>query len=264
MTNIEFVDRVKAIAATNPTYRTGGDGSDGTCDCIGLVMGAMGKKYPMHSTNYFARFELAELRPLRDGSDLYPGELVFKARNENNPQYDLHARYKKGGRYFASTLLDYYHVGVVTGIWPLEITHCTSTGDINGIARDTSIDGWTHAGEVSGLDYEEETEDKTIMSVQMKVYAENGKPVNLRQRPSTASPKTGEISVGSVVNVTEQADGWATIRLDGTNHYMMSKFLSPVDTADAEPQETTGRTVTITLPESTAQALMEALKEAGL
>jgi hypothetical protein len=32
---------VEEIVAKAPTYRLGGDGSDGTCDCVGLLMGAM-------------------------------------------------------------------------------------------------------------------------------------------------------------------------------------------------------------------------------
>lgn len=258
MTNTEFVERVKAIADTDPTYRKGGDGSDGTCDCIGLVMGALGREYPMHSTNYFSRYELEELREITDGSDLYLGDLVFKARHESNPRYDLNARYKAGGRYHTGDLLDYYHVGVVTGIWPLEITHCTSTQNVNGIARDTTIDGWTHAGVVAGLDYDEETEDEASMT--MQVYAENGKPVNLRQRPDVNSPKVGEVAVGMEVEVVEQAAGWATIRYDGKRCYMMDKFLVPVSDTPVDEQSTDGQTVSITLPLSAAQALYEALK----
>lgn len=260
MTNTDFVARVQEIAARNPTYRTGGDGSDGTCDCIGLVMGALGREYPMHSSNYFARFEMAELRPLRDGDDLSPGELVYKTRSENNPRYDLHERYKKGGRYFASTLLDYYHVGVVTRVYPMEITHCTSTGSINGIARDTTLDGWTYAGEVDGLDYDEETEGEASMSTVMQVYAENGKPVNLRQRPDVNSPKVGEVSVGTEIEVVEQAAGWATIWLDGARYYMMDKFLVPVSDEPDDAQSADGQTVAVTLLLSAAQALYEALK----
>lgn len=64
MTTAKFLERVKAIADANPTYRTGGDGSDGTCDCIGLIMGAIGKKYDMHSTNYFARFQMRSVDSL--------------------------------------------------------------------------------------------------------------------------------------------------------------------------------------------------------
>ena len=36
-----FIAQVEAIAQASPVYRPGGDGSDGTCDCIGLVIGAI-------------------------------------------------------------------------------------------------------------------------------------------------------------------------------------------------------------------------------
>ena len=36
-----FIAQVEAIAQASPVYRLGGDGSDGTCDCIGLVIGCL-------------------------------------------------------------------------------------------------------------------------------------------------------------------------------------------------------------------------------
>ena len=36
-----FLSGVAKIKSEAPTYRAGGDGSDGTCDCIGLVIGAI-------------------------------------------------------------------------------------------------------------------------------------------------------------------------------------------------------------------------------
>lgn len=36
-----FLIEVAKIKSEAPTYREGGDGSDGTCDCIGLVIGAI-------------------------------------------------------------------------------------------------------------------------------------------------------------------------------------------------------------------------------
>lgn len=36
-----FLSEVAKIKSEAPTYREGGDGSDGTCDCIGLVIGAI-------------------------------------------------------------------------------------------------------------------------------------------------------------------------------------------------------------------------------
>ena len=37
----KFLEKVQEIAASKPTYKLGHDGSDGTCDCIGLIIGAI-------------------------------------------------------------------------------------------------------------------------------------------------------------------------------------------------------------------------------
>ncbi|MBR4057842.1 MAG: hypothetical protein IKK00_06875, partial [Oscillospiraceae bacterium] len=83
-----FVERVEQIAARKLTYRTGGVGADGTCDCIGLVMGAMyelgHKKYDLHSTNYFARYQTMELREVKKESELFVGQLLFSARESTD------------------------------------------------------------------------------------------------------------------------------------------------------------------------------------
>ena len=36
-----FLSAVDAIQAEAPTYRSGGKAADGTCDCIGLIIGAL-------------------------------------------------------------------------------------------------------------------------------------------------------------------------------------------------------------------------------
>ena len=76
-----FVRRVEQIAARDLTYRTGGVGKDGTCDCIGLIMGAMyelgHKRYDLHSTNYFARYQVLEMKKIKE---LFVGQLLFRAR----------------------------------------------------------------------------------------------------------------------------------------------------------------------------------------
>lgn len=258
MTNKEFVERVEEIAATNPTYRTGGDGSDGTCDCIGLIMGALGTEFPMHSTNYFARYELAvEPNQLTDEEEIELGDLVFKARNPQNPTYDLHERYQEGGRYYIiGDLLDYYHVGVVTGVNPLEITHCTQTGTINGIARDYTTVGWTHVGIVDDMEYEDQWVDAPVSSHAIAtVYSEDGNPVRMRKAPATTSETIVKVPKGASVEVVESAGDWSTILWNGKRGYMMSKFIQTA----ADEAEQSEDAVTITLSRNTAEALYKAL-----
>lgn len=142
MTNEEFLHQVETIAKSKPAYRIGGDGSDGTCDCVGLIIGAVGKAYDLHSSNYFARFQMQYLDSLLDESQLHPGSIVYKSRRDTS---NLHERYQPGGRYNTGDLLDYYHVGVVTSVEPLEITHCTSADGVDGIAYDDSIRAYSTA-----------------------------------------------------------------------------------------------------------------------
>lgn len=259
MNSIEFLDAVEMIAATNPAYRTGGIGEDGTCDCVGLIMGAMyalGRKaYPMHSSNYFARKETTRLLPLLE-SDLQPGMLVYKAREDDGR---LNDRYKPGGRYHTGDALDYYHVGVVESTQPLRIVHCTSTPTADGIVRDSSTKSWTHAGFVTGVDYDGTPEQAEEPVGNAVVHAETGKTVNLRARPNTSAQLVARVPVGTVVQVAETArndkdERWSRVTADGKTGYMLADFLRGKGFADADQ-------VTITLPKAAAQALLEALQK---
>ena len=222
MTNNTFVENVVKIADSDPTYREGGSGKDGTCDCIGLIIGALGKKYDLHSSNYFARYQMRTLDSLLDESQLHVGSIVYKSRRDTS---NLNARYQPGGRYYNGDMLDYYHVGVVTSIDPLEITHCTSSGTINGIAYDSTIKAWNHFGDLLDVDLTAEEVEGMLYTV----TSPNGKPVNLRMRPDKSSPKVGEIPVGEDVTVVEKADGWGKLRWNGLSGYMMEEFLLAED-----------------------------------
>ncbi len=215
-----FVSALRSIADSRPVYRTGGDGSDGTCDCIGLIMGAMYRcgrsAYDMHSSNYFARFQTENLHALEGVQELNAGDVVYKARAGKER---LHERYLPGGRYDNGDPLDYYHAGVVISTQPLCILHCTSGGGVNGIAQDTTLGEWSHSGCVCGVETAQ-----TVCRAAF-VYAEKGKTVNLRIRPDETSPVLARIPVGRQVQIAETADGWAKIRLGGQTGYMMMDYL---------------------------------------
>lgn len=267
MKNTEFVNRVLEIAATNPTYRTGGDGSDGTCDCIGLIMGAIGKKYDMHSTNYFARYQMTDMRSITEDVEPELGELVYKARSASNPLYDLHERYKQSGRYYMpGDMLDYYHVGVVTGVNPLVITHCTESAQANGIARDYTIVGWTHIGAADDVEYEELVDIPADVPVPdlAVVYSDNQEPVRLRSAPSTDKGynTVAKVPFGAEVVVLERSSDWATVQWNSMRGYMQIQYLRLIGMApeDQETGQTEERMVTITLPERVAEELRLALR----
>lgn len=257
MTAEQFLDNIKQIADSDPVYRTGGSGKDGTCDCVGLIMGALGGRFDLHSSNYFARFQMRSLDALADESQLHPGSIVYKSRRDTG---ELNARYQTGGRYYTGDLLDYYHVGIVTSIDPLEITHCTSSGDVDGITTDTSIRAWSHFGDLLDVDYSQE---EAIQMAQKRaaVTASSGSTVRMRKRPDGSAPEVAKVPIGQAVEVLESAAGWAKINWNSTTGYMMAQFLR---TIEPETVQTNGESVTITITKDAAMAFFEALKGAGL
>lgn len=253
----DFLINVKNIADSKPVYRTGGSGGDGTCDCVGLIMGALKKRYDLHSSNYFARFQMRSLDALADESQLHPGSIVYKSRRDTG---ELNARYQAGGRYYTGDLLDYYHVGVVTSIDPLEITHCTSTNNVNGITYDASIRAWSHFGDLLDVDYSQEEAVK-MAQYMAAVTASSGSTVRMRKRPDGSAPEVAKVPIGQTVVVLESAAGWAKISWNGTTGYMMAQFLR---TLEPETVQTDGESVTINITKEAALAFFEALKGAGL
>lgn len=238
-----FLAAVDAIQAEAPTYRSGGKAADGTCDCIGLIIGALnrcGVKWPgIHGSNWAARNAMAWLLPVADAGDLSVGEIVYKAKRPGETGYALPDRYAKD-----PDRSDYYHVGVVRSVEPLRIVHCTSPG---GVVVDAKVWKWAYRGWLKLIDTSASagvsntiTGDDATMDILATVTAESGSTVNLRSRASTSSSLLERVPVGARVTILDEYGGWAKIKYGSVTGYMMSEFLhaapsatDPVDTLEA-------------------------------
>lgn len=253
-----FLEQVEAIARTAPAYRPGGDGSDGTCDCIGLIIGAIrragGAWGGIHGSNYSARYEMRELLPVTDAGELNLGDVVYKARTPGQAGYALPERYKND-----PDQRDYYHVGVVTAVEPLEITHCTTPG----IVRDARLGKWTYRGRLKKVD-DDGAEVMENMAQMAKVTATSGSVVKMRSKPSTSDGLYWEVPVGAVVQVAEVSGGWAKVRYGDRTGYMMTQFLS-IDAPTQGPEQTTSGSTTentsdiISVQRAALQAIYDSL-----
>ena len=250
MTKAEFLLAVAKNAERVTEYAPGGDGTNGKCDCIGLVIGAVrlaGEKWTgTHGSNYAARSRVESLREIGSVAQLGLGDLVFKGRKPGDAGYSLPGRYQDGG-----DTTDYYHVGVVTRVSPLQITHCT--GVPGGIRRDTALGTWRYAGQLNLIG-----EDKSMEALyQAVVRAENGKPVNLRKEPDKAAALVEKVSVGAAVDVlSETENGWARVRAGSHTGYMMQTYLERTD----ETEDETGGVLYRRLMEA-REAIEEAMRE---
>lgn len=246
-----FLANVDVIAAEEPSYQLGHDGSDGTCDCIGLIIGAIrrsgGTWDGVHGSNYAARNEMEDLLPISLSDDLTVGEVVYKAASPGQGNYNLPSRYDDH-----PDRLDYYHVGVVRSVSPLRIVHCTGPG----IVYDTKLGKWSHHGWLKKISQEGETPMSEINTA--TVVADSGATVRMRATPSATERLYWDVPVGTVVPVSGHQDGWSRIAWNGRAGWMQDKYLFYAGTAaPSAPQA--GDAVTITLPRTVAEQLRDAL-----
>ena len=251
-----FIAQVEAIAQASPVYRLGGDGSDGTCDCIGLVIGAIrragGAWTGTHGSNYAARYEMRELLPVTDAGELCLGDVVYKARTPGQAGYALPERYKSD-----PDQRDYYHVGVVTATSPLEITHCTGPG----IVRDTKLGRWTYRGRLEKVDYDGTSQEVGTMVQTATVVADSGDDVKMRSTPSKTDGLYYKVPVGATVQVASVDGEWAKVRYQDRTGYMMVEYLemdAQEPTASGSSSESTGGEL-ITVQRAALQAVYDAL-----
>lgn len=259
-----YLAHIRAIAAAGPAYVNGGL-SRTKLDCVGLLMLAMkelGRKdYPMHSSNYFYRYQVDDLMQITGEGDVYLGMTLFKTRAASESGYDLSETYISG-RYDTGDYLDAYHVGVVTGVHPLEITECTSTGMDSGIKVTSSLGkpnsgGWDCGGRQKGVNYDDyEDEEVTIMELTGKTCTVKDGSLNLRKSASKAGTRIIQIPEGESVYCYSDDGTWAKVKYDANDTsyvgYVMSAYLEEAEDQDGdegtgETAETDAGTITLNL-----------------
>ena len=229
MTLIEWIDAVRANAYRIQHYRLGHDGSDGECDCVGLLIGAMrlaGLSYThTHGSNYFARYVVQNLQPVKKASSLRLGQAVFKAYDPGQAGWALPSKYASHPDQH-----DYYHVGVVMSVSPLRIWHCSD----GGMHYDSKLGKWRFAGD---LPFITNTDDTIVVVTKMvrTVNTSNDGPLNLRESKSAASKLLERIPNRTDLTVLDEDGTWSHVTYNNMDGYVMSKFLStPTDAANTE------------------------------
>jgi len=228
-----FIEKILLIKSLNPKRREPGDGSDGYCDCIGLIIGAirrMGLKWTgIHGSNWAARKEFVQLKKINSVSDLSVGDVVLKGCPRGTSGWALPSRYRKGGKYYNGDLTDYYHAGVVTKVNPLNITHMS-----NKMTVDTKLGKWNYYGTLKILanaakDVVEEPEPLTPSTgCKAVAVAPSGGSVNLRKTPSLKGALLTRVPLGHTVDIIAPGEEWAHVSFGKYTGYMMAKYLDIV------------------------------------
>lgn len=261
-------------------------------DCIGSIWKILekyGAETGLVGSNWFARYELRNLRPLTSKNQLYDGCAVLKTILPGEAGYGLPPRYKKH-----VNVIDYNHIGLGTdsgrildstkyglkpdGSW-------TRNGPGWSTARISSR-SWDVIADFEDVDYSDRTitlspdeyeiitgKDEVHMGATAMVTAQSGSTVKLRAAKGTGKTIVRElVPVGTIVNVLAQEAKWSNIETPtGKTGWMLNEFLTVPNTAtntpadaqdDAQQAGNVPGMVLVNLPEGAANALLTALQRA--
>lgn len=261
-------------------------------DCIGSIWKIIeqyGAKTNLVGSNWFARYELRNMRPLTHKDQLYDGCAVLKTILPGEAGYGLPPRYKNH-----VDQIDYNHIGIGTDDG--RILDSTKYGQKPDGSWTRNGPGWSTAkinskswdiiAEFEDVDYSDRFislnpdeynidagKDGVFMGATAMVTAQSGNTVKLRAAKGTGKTIVREfVPVGTIVNVLEQEATWSKIETPtGKTGWMMNEFLTtptaltvdtPTASQDGAQQDITiPGMVLITLPEGAAFALLEGLKQ---
>lgn len=231
----KYLSGCQRVVDATPKYVNGASDLD-ECDCIGMDKYSFrenGVKFSSTGTNYTLRHQVEDIRPIVGTSDLEVGEVVFKFRKPGEKGYKLPEKYQKGGSDYNGDLNDYYHIGTVMSVYPLRIAHMTTpTAKV-----DTTIGKWGYAAKWLPQyikTYKPTPEPEPIPEPTPEpiptpetaiVWAENGKPVNMRKRPSRAAALVDKIPCGENVTLIAPNADWCLVQWKNKTGYMMTEFL---------------------------------------
>ena len=180
---------------------------------------------------------------------LVPGALLFIV----SPGYD--EKYK-------DNLGLVSHVGIYTGAPEAEVMH--SSESRGGVFPSTLKNGWTHAGLPKAATFGTEnadiptSEDGTVETEPLRVYAPDGGKVKMRAEPNGQAIVLEYIDTGIIVQSIPKRQGdWQMISFNGKYGWMMKEFLF----ADEYIEEPKGRGGEINMP--TPHRIVLPSKQAG-
>ena len=225
-------------------------------DCIksiANIINRYGGKSDLMGSNWYARHEIQNLRPLTEKSQLYDGCAVLKTRLPGEPGHNLPPRYAKD-----VVQIDYSHIGLGTDEGLILDSTTVKSGDIyirNGPGVSTAPIGtqsWDVIGEFEDVDYSDRTNSAGFHGGKVEpetgktalVVASVGNTVNLRSMPAANSVVLEYVLIGTKVRAGEANGGWIKVFTPkGKQGWMQKEFLSmtavtatPNSVPGAEPQ----------------------------
>lgn len=220
-------------------YESPGTNDKNGIDCSGMFVKMyreQGAKI-YHGSNTIFREYCSETGKITSAKDLQVGMAVFKCK----PWTDA----DKGNKWYGTEPGNLSHIGFVTSVNPLEITHCTSP-----VAKtDSSIGKWAYWGKLKDVDYGGSPSpepgpdpEPTPVTKTMYVTTPDGKSANIRRKASKQAALVEHVPYGASVTWTKNnGKGWAYVKYHGFVGWMMEDFLTedvpgPAPSPEPDPE----------------------------
>lgn len=210
-----FIGGINSIIAQKPSYKVGHDGSDNTCDGLGLIRGGLLRggatkiKY-MRDLNQFVRKVALNVQEV--GSDVKVGSIVLATRSANDELMPLPSRFRDGGEECTGDKNNYTDIGVV--IAPSTVVRMTT----DGVVKENGFNGWSF---ICWLPYVIDGGRKSVDSVSVKTEAS----VKLFTEPKFASTVLEEIPQNTRLFLLEENNQWSKVSYGSKTGFVLSKFL---------------------------------------
>ncbi len=239
-------------------------------DCIRVItipLNTAGKKFDYTGSNYFVRFEVANLQRLTKESQLAPGKALFRSREPDEEGYNLPARYKTGGACDTGDYRDYHHIGLFCGNGQIVDSNKTATQD--GPAISTNWRAWEWVADIVAVDYgnaagesprpDDGTEGGETMQTATVTTGGAG-ALNMRQGPGKnydLCARNPRIPEGAAVEVLEtRGEEWTRVIYNGETGWVLGQYLAAGGTPGTPslPTDNTGVDM-VNVPRLTLEAI---------
>lgn len=218
-------------------YESPGTNNRFGIDCSGLLVKMYRDQgaYIYHGSNSIYHEYCSKTDKLTSVKQLKPGMVVFKWREWTDAD--------KSNKWYGTPPGNLSHIGYVAGVNPLWIIHASSVA--KEVTVDQKIGKWAYYGKLKAVDYGDAPEPaptptpapEPVESKLKIVFAENGKPVNMRANPSLKANLIIRVPVGETVEwIKEDGAGWAYIKYMNKYGWMMDCYLVDEYTPTPEPE----------------------------
>ena len=182
-------------------------------DCSGLFAWAFRQLggYCYHGSNtMFRRYSSASgslaAGKRTDGEPLKPGTAVYKFNASEG----------------------YHHVGLYIG----EGGVIEAKGTAYGVATSKIGSGWTHWGELKGVDYAEKGEQIAMSETKLAVVTTASGSLNMRKTASKSAEVIAKIPQGATITVLMETDDWWRVQYKNSTGWCAAEFLTKQENVD--------------------------------